>query len=361
MHRRRHASAAVRTTSLLVALPALAVVLLLSCSALAAPVTAGGKDECSWYTPPPPALWPDVPPFPDKVLFVKTPKCAGSTVAGVIRSVAARRKLNVLDPRGWVHTVNTLPLALAAAGLTSMDGVDVMCNHLNLAELYPTWLRPVFGDNDRWRRLRVSIVRHPVARAWSGFWGGFCREKDAGPSVKNIHHWMHTCGFFRHNAQFRYLRPVSHWNEQQVLEWYDVLLVQEHMVESMLVLMWHLHADWSDVLLLAAKDNANNKREGMQTLNASTIALFEATMAAQSPRDLELWKLAKQRILRQYDALPASFKAYFAHLRAAETRFAAHCGTPENHGDCFWRDNGCGRECSAQFTSRCQRGGWLEY
>ena len=296
------------------------------------------------------------------LVYVKIPKTASTTTAGVVRRIAFHHRLSGFRGNNWIG-----------------KEPGVWANHAPRSEL-----------QDRIRKLRlpavlVSMLRNPAERCLSSYYHFRVSMHGTTPSDKAKLRAVKDCS----DVQFKYLRRSNETDSvQAVFRDYNFLGVAHRYEESALMLARACGAADADALYLNAKV-ADGRPAAFSFLSynftthpplSEEPAEVKAYVASDAyrranARDLELLRLAEKRIaawaaqpdsvkaLRRFEAMqarvvmtcdPGDFCSATPHNERVLAKAAAPASVvpPGRRLDqgctdprCFWGDNGCGYEC----------------
>lgn len=207
---------------------------------------------------------------PTGLIYVKMPKAASTTLAGLVHRVALRVGQRVRD-----HSSSTLPTVPQQLQLQSQQHTACAFRNQHIKQA-GSW----YGNRNRSASLLMSSLRHPASRALSRVFFDM-----------SFRHWRHITddhvmtllqsmqnaqygaiskgqgGFQLQYTSLTTIPPFSAWNQsqpndvicpecvqrrvQQVLDDYDIWLITERMEESIVVLQNFLNLDMGDMLVFS--------------------------------------------------------------------------------------------------------------
>ncbi|KAG1681181.1 hypothetical protein FOA52_015624 [Chlamydomonas sp. UWO 241] len=322
-----------------------------------------------------------------RVLYIKTYKTGSSTLAGILRTVAAARGMHVIDP-GGDSQVNRADWQADLAAEPAGRCFDMVASHTQ---------RAGWQDEALPGATRITIVRDPVQRALSGFYHSrrtpFCRVlccslrstrckgslgdaacTAAGDALKL--RWARECTSM-HDAQLAFMVLSADegggTSPVQAVSHYDLVAVMERFDESLVVLRHVLGLELGELLYVKAKSLPHNYTYNLpggegstslppvtRLLEAEELPAFKAALAERNRLDTEMVAEANRRLdehvaaigkhvvmqeLAQLQELQQQVLIACADAAAAARTLGRPGYDPWN--DCHWRDNGCARDCIA--------------
>lgn len=308
---------------------------------------------------------------PKGLIYVKVPKAASSTMAGVIDRIA--------------HN-------------------NGMCDFQD--EHVPHGAGHHYGNRDRKASFLLGSIRDPASRAISRIFFHQVSRQGRDPTDDNIIKWLNTThteygtvslgqGGFQLN--YMTLDPIPHWSSYdwnnnatvkdpkrveksvlRVMQKYDFLVVVERMDESLVVLSMLLGVHVGDVLTLDSKVNGMYFHEGKRCFKIvkSKVSprvkdyLSSDVWYAQNYGDYLLHAAASESLDKTIDALGRSrFEAELAKYQklkvlsndacASKATKCTEDGVPlpeeERLGNCYKGDEGCGYQCIDDIVSATER------
>jgi hypothetical protein len=301
------------------------------------------------------------------LIFVKNPKAASSTAAGITIQMAhniAARKFNV--------TAGDKPLP---------------CAH--------NWSHPfAFFRGHRLRKdpsLLWTIVRHPSKRAISGFFHFKVAREGIAPTSQNMIEHLEN----GKSTQLSYIMKTKWiWDFQKtklnnkdaagtvkkyVLDFYDFVAVVERMEESLVVMKILFDLEFRDVIVLSAKqsggydfgglDNACVKiPKALTTPEVDKYLTHNFTKdnydfilyaAANRSLDLTIDELGRRRVeteVREYRMLMKSVEQHCRSKAVFPCSAEGRWQRKASLTSCFAQDSGCGNKCVQQILTKHEQG-----
>lgn len=207
--------------------------------------------------------------------------------------------------------------------------IDIFCNHLlkyNSNVIHHYMGRDYF---------QVTLVRHPVSRALSGYFhsrtGNYCTTEST--------RWVETCVEFQ-NGIYTALRDrnVQQLMIRDVLSPFDLLMITERFTESLIVFMWKIGLKLTDLLYVNSKTRSPDAE-----LPQRKEKSFIKDVLEMNGQDLRIFELANEYLDKQIAELPPRYMDYKNVLEEMLQEVQDECPYSEN--DCYWKDNGCARTC----------------
>jgi len=288
-------------------------------------------------------------------IFIKTPKCASSTSAGIARRLAAHANLS-----HWRDG------AISTPDPAFKDDVEpkVYANHVTRRDL---------DAHSDIRKLRLPVfprwtmIRNPAERALSAYYF-FQVKRDGGSTADDA--VIRGLREKDENMLFRYISPehcasslLETTAEESsivecVLDAYDFVGVVELFDESMLQLAAVVGAPLASILYLPSKvsnnsDDSNAVNHGLQAQSPAVRAYLASNAWLQKHSlDYKLWETVHRRVARNAIGHEGRLLVYRDMLKDVTDK----CTTAVNienatTGPCpasspgYWNDNGCGFEC----------------
>lgn len=298
------------------------------------------------------------------LLFVKVPKTASSTLAGINVRIARKIGKRTMSKRSFFFKKN------AICAHTVTHGRDL------LVQKWPN-------------QLMWSFVRDPAARALSAFFHFQVSRKGVWPTMGHLINYMseESCNFqflylSTHSNPKRHLKlhQKAHDNpstliHQYVLQKYDFLGIVDRWTESLaaMVLLWNLKVE--DVIVLPSKlaggyDDGRYQNAGCVKIHEGSIgdksyfdSYLNTTFRQQNLLDYKLYELANQRLTSTIQKLGVERvgqvqQTIEMYQKVAEAQCLSSAIFPcssngtwqygKSKYDCYWFDSGCGYSCIDQ-------------
>jgi hypothetical protein len=241
--------------------------------------------------------------------FIKTPKCGGSTFAGVVRRIAFKNGV-----RG-ARTGNSMTISTGKGPIVFAHQASMKDMHKELERKLPS-------------AFYVSIVRDPAARAWSADSYGETKFERAKTDFMAVFTGVET-----------------NMSAQEVMDSYDFIAVTERMDESLLVLSLMLGVGKTDALYLPSKvaGSSCGAIKTYTSLEDSSSSVRDAAKRFKDGKDFELVALANKALdkaVGRYPGFQKNLKEYRKQLATVANQCADH-----TCDQCMWGDNGCGQLC----------------
>ena len=274
---------------------------------------------------------PGSPAGVPSLVFIKCFKVGGSTMAGVVRRIAAKFDMSgVRAKRKWIGS---------EPGVWAYHG-----EYFRFRKRLAALSGPKFV---------LALMRNPLDRCLSHY---YHLKSDGAPNDDGIIKQLRSCKNFEAN----YLGLLDDTSVEQIMARYDFLGTTERYAESVLLLTHALPMNVSlgDVLYLKAKDST---KTGMQDGKGRKITgslpysqqsqrvrdVVEKEFKPNNERDYALWTAINARLDRLGDTLgrdklAKELESYKAMLAEAESKCG---GFAINQTDCFFNDIGCGISC----------------
>ena len=205
----------------------------------------------------------------DGICYIKVPKTASTTVAGVVRRIAARLNFAAYNPEGRHYTFDAGPWCKAQR--TKDPNIKIVTANLGMPQ--ENWLPACFR-----KPILLGSVRHPLQREISYF--NFLYTTTGKPMegrMEQFYEWVQSSGMKRLPAQTKYLNgkaffakssqteslnaygrcpsndPTQCSYVRAVFNAYDFLFVADQMVDSLIVFKRLFNVTWSDLLHIPGK------------------------------------------------------------------------------------------------------------
>ena len=295
------------------------------------------------------------PVWPSHLLFVKTKKCAGTTVALVVRRIARLANISMFSVAPWEWS-KSHPCASLATHPPFRALLDTHPRHIGFSyECSRTSLEPMVSAHMR-GALALTIVREPLARALAAFYhfGVGFQQKPNTTAAKLA--WLQK----ERDSLFQYIRRPADATPAAALANYDVVLITERLDESMVRLRLRLGLPQHAVLYFDGKTSHGRSKDGVLRRPPHVPLAWEepafrdaAAAVVRGSADAELYALAVSAHERAVAALQPNFadelgafrtllgEARQACTRAAWRRSGRGTDGCYNHG----RENGCLYTC----------------
>jgi hypothetical protein len=287
------------------------------------------------------------------LIFIKTPKCGGSTAGGVFRHVAATN--------GMSGATRDYP--------DTSKAPFVFAHHNNLRDVNQ-YIRRYTTTHAR-EPFYVSIVRNPAERAVSMYYhfavsrGGKTSSTDAMiAAFEKEKMW---------NVMSRYLSPSgTSVSVPSIMETYDLIMVTERFDESLLVFRALYGVSLTSVLYVPSKVSSEERKDDIgkvqvkhpdyKDLPKELLDFFAGTLWQNAnAKDYALFEQANlfldAAISKHATIEGKPFSDALHMFQDWQTRVYAECSinnyvhgqtdavVPASVKKCYWRDNGCGYEC----------------
>ena len=229
------------------------------------------------------------------IVYVKVPKAASSTTAGVARRIGKNHGLHGASSRKW----------LEMAPYKHLPGVWANHERLSLLKKGIKKLKlPCFT---------FTVIREPVRRCLSMFYHFTVTRGGGEPSAENKIAALDDCT----NYLFSYTAPVTKSENAEdltasaVMKAYNFIGIAEMYEESMVVLAYLMDVPLGDILYIKAKvaggagGRGGGKHSGLST-EPKEVQDYAAGDKFQSANklDYELYQAAVDRINRYYEEVP---------------------------------------------------------
>ena len=311
-----------------------------------------------------------------EMYFIKIPKCASSTLAGiglhfadVLHLRATSMETHVPTWQPWERHLKGTRTARTACGAYIM--------HEEAKTKVPMPRKP--------KTLLWSFVRHPVKRALSltYFFGVSLHHLEGSGIAQEL-----VKVFSDGKYQYTYLKLAGQGHKDisrkinKMLRTYDFIGVVERMAESLVVLSMLLGIPVGDVLYLPAKVNHHDENEGLPGTNRSAAKHIHfgknmsvsANLIPSPPReemsaelgatydflmqssttslDWKLYEAVDQKLNRTIAKLGPAFNERLMEYEQLQAQAWEKCGKitefeySQKYGQsCYERDFGCGYKC----------------
>lgn len=279
------------------------------------------------------------------IVYIKVPKTASSTSAGVTRQIADHHNLSgVSNVREWIAVLGE-PGVWTDHGALNRDDYGINPTLEAVApkeELFPSMAAinalelPVFI----W-----TTLREPAARAMSSYY--YQNETRRGFNTSKVE-WL-TDYNRGGNNQFRYIRSSAHDTLDDVFKTYDFIALTERFDESMVVLAAMLNVSLSEMLYAGETKKGNHLSQNEEPSDVRRILNNEFRQA--NYLDYELYRQANvaldAKIVEMQ--LETPIKQYKQLLFEAQRRCKLSCSEGDD-GCCYVKDMGCGHQCLDRYS-----------
>ncbi len=253
--------------------------------------------------------WPFIDEFPylnekrNKLLYVKTPKSASSTISHILQRYTTRHNLSVAYPDfendKWVllDESDGMDAKLRAVGETRSE-VDALVSHVVYNS---TWVNKLLGTD---RPFRITSVRDPMARSWSMFLHGL--EFNITEFTFGATNAWDFAQLLELNSQSSYMSGfgsgIDMNNATQVTGHYDHIVPSNRVLESMITLAPKLGLHASDLLYFSQKTSFH--KTPLDVVTPEEKVEIEKIMEGKTRVDSEILKIAQERLEEELDKLP---------------------------------------------------------
>lgn len=297
-------------------------------------------------------LWGETPEprsFPRKLLFVKTPKTGGSTVATVLAKYAKHRNLTILPPplpSAVFENETAIKNSMTEYGIEKIDGF--VSHSIYYKELFERYLETTSP-------FRLTIVREHFSRVWSayfyahGFHGSenraFCSKFASDPIT-----WASNCSFVS-KYQLDYVAPQE-WEPEnrtvdRIFDEFDHIFVTERMTESLLALIPKLNLTMDELL------SVNLKSSQQHDITPAQEQEFDEIVHSRSEPDMiakgnEFYLKANDKLDADLAKLPRFALEAVEDLVQMQVELTEYCDGPGRNLfklDCLYPGVGCQDEC----------------
>jgi len=289
------------------------------------------------------------------IVFVKPAKVGGSTVAGVVRRISAKR--NILD---FDKQLDLKTMTKVLCQRKKHFG-RVVANHHTRTDLQNALHA---CDKNRVQMFLLSWVREPLERCLSQYYHIYVSRMKEPPSLESK---LEYCGgdgrFDDHFEEYLSLHDPQESAETTIRQ-FDYVGISNRFDESMLVLKHLLGLSYSEILYLSAKNSSNPIPSGKQDILKHNsihrhLPLSEEPTEVQHLLSSEAWKehnrfslnfftLANEKLDEHIAAIGNDvFAIKLAEYRSLLAKAHAECGTLSDpvHMECYLNDHGCGYKC----------------
>jgi len=297
-------------------------------------------------------------PAPPNLVFVKVPKAASSTSAGIARRIADRWGLSGVEIGS---NAEFPPSEFLPFLLNSFREPVVFANHADFRDvrrlLVDRLVKPVFI----W-----TMLRDPAVRCMSQFYHYEVILKGREATLDNKLAWAR--GYFCRNYQFNSIKPSDTCVDTKcALKPYDFVGLAEYYEESMVQLAMTARTPLAAVLFVPSKTHLTDKVAPSSPMAGHRRELVELSLEPDELRsflssaefvkhnnrlDYQLVGEVRSRVVPKLgDNRSRAVQTLLPAYRAALQAVALACqGTRTNNsggysGDCYWGDNGCQRTC----------------
>jgi len=268
-----------------------------------------------------------------KLFFLKTYKVGSSTLAGILRGLGDKYgKVTLTPPTGFIKFTSPEDFeeVIKYQNITD-EKVDIICSHIAgyQSSVISKYLGPDY--------FKMTLIRHPLPRAFSGYY--FSRIRPFCPYP--IEEWVHYCLSFRNGCydtmQDRDLKQLLSPN--QTVNSFDLVLITERYTESLIVLMWKLGLKITDLLYITSKKGVRN-----EVLTEEEEKRFTERIIRTNTLDLELFKVANEVLDETIAKLPENYMNQNKMI-LDDMLQAVGIACPFSKDDCYFHDHGCARKC----------------
>jgi len=272
------------------------------------------------------------------ILFLKTHKTGGSSVANILFRFAKSRSLTVALPRKQIYSFYW-PWSFQVNFVDNLPNQkpDIFCSH---ARYNQTVMQSFMPPGTRF----ITILRHPISRFESAFlFEDFPAFLGITGSSNPLHHFMERLEKFKPDISTMYtlrngmsfdlgLEPEE-FEETEVIrnfissveKDFDLVLLMEYFDESLVLLKQHFCWSLEDVLYLK-----HNSR--LQSLKKHHIPKqFREKFLEWNKADVLLYKHFNQTFWKKVDSQDENFWSEVRHLKKRSMAMAAECLLPGEH------------------------------
>mmetsp|Transcript_43659 Transcript_43659/g.105299 ORF Transcript_43659/g.105299 Transcript_43659/m.105299 type:complete len:421 (+) Transcript_43659:195-1457(+) len=325
------------------------------------------------------------------LLFVKVPKTASSTLAGINSRIAHKVGERIL-PKTSRSIFGGLRSMFLNLGSTEEQEQQQVCSHAR------THGRDMLLQRKSMRSrkpLLWSFVRDPAARVQSAFNHFEVSRKGVRPTLGHL--ISYTTEESSSNFQYKYLSTDTNPQfflerngdanascdkiiQDQILKKYDFVGVVERWAESLavMILLWNLQ--YSDVIVLPSKvaggfddgrfETAGNCKRIAQAGSSSVTksaedeeyleSFWNTTFRAANEYDYRLYQMANEKLTKTIHALGHKrVQEVVKKVKELEALSKEECASSaifpcssngmwqyaESMKNCYWLDSGCGYPC----------------
>lgn len=259
------------------------------------------------------ANWPFIEEFPklderrNKLLYIKTPKSASSTISHILQRYTTRENLSVAYPDfehdSWVLLDEEQGMeAKSRAVGANRDEVDALVSHVVYNS---TWVNKMLGTD---KPFRITSVRDPLARSWSMFLHGL--EFNITEFTFGATNAWEFARLLEMNSQASYMSGfgsgIDMNNATQVTQHYDHIIPSNKVLESMITLAPKLGLHASDLLYLSQKTSFH--KTPLDVVTEEEKVEIERIMAGKTSVDAEVLKIAQINLQRAMNELPEKIR-----------------------------------------------------
>jgi len=198
--------------------------------------------------------------------------------------------------------------------------------------------------------ILLSTVRQPGRRCLSQFYFLEVSHGRMNASLASKLEYLQKekC----HDYIWKYIRSKHdrHWKD--TLFHYDILLVAEHLLESLVVMHYKLNLDASDVIFQSAKVSAKKRNlvrhPSIEEENDAVKNFISSNdFRTKNFNDFKLWEAANRTMWELLQIVPF-YEEKVRELSDCIKYVHQNCALKP----CLWRDNGCGYRCIESIQTR---------
>ncbi|XP_068686370.1 galactose-3-O-sulfotransferase 3-like [Montipora foliosa] len=274
----------------------------------------------------------------DNILFLKTHKTGGSSVANMLFRFAKSRHLTVALPKKQIYSF-FWPWSFQISFVDTYDHErpNVLCSHARYNQTTMQALMP-YGTKF------ITILRHPISRFESAFlFEDFPSFLGIPGSLNPLQHFMEHIDMFNPEISRMYtlrngmsfdlgLEPGDFENADVISDFilsveenFDMVLLLEYFDESLILLKRHLCWSFEDVLYIK-----HNSR--LQSLKKHHIPKkFRTTFLEWNQADVLLYKHFNQTFWKNVKYQGKNFWSEVRNLKKRSDKIATECLEPGEH------------------------------
>ncbi|CAH1781699.1 unnamed protein product [Owenia fusiformis] len=262
------------------------------------------------------------------IVFIKVPKCGGSTITNIFQRYGEKHNLRFLFPKAGNSTIHSTEIRDHIG-----DDVNLIVNHVRFNEKFMKHLMP--RDT-----LYIGVLRNPI-----GFLKSYYNYAEKGIITKgnNVsladfeeNPWKYPDLKVQRNRQSLYYGQLDKDTTSKGIDefilhvdsMFDLILITDHMKESIVLLGELLCWSMEDMLYVSHKVSTDGQLGGKSTTSfehSSNMTLAEKNYQMHSPSDYAMFEFFNKTLWRKISAMGKSFDDKLSEFEAMLNNLQNRC------------------------------------
>ncbi|CAH1781704.1 unnamed protein product [Owenia fusiformis] len=262
------------------------------------------------------------------IVFIKVPKCGGSTITNIFQRYGEKHNLSFLLPRAGIPSIDASDIRDHIG-----DAVNLIVNHVHFYEKFMKQLMP--RDT-----LYIGVLRNPM-----GYLKSYYNYAEKGITKKGVNvsladfeenPWKYPDLKVRQNRQSSFYGALDKGATPKGIEEFilhvdskfNLILITDHMKESIVLLGELLCWSMEDMLYVSHKVSTDGQLGEKSTTSfehTTNMALAERNYRIYSPLDYAMFEFFNKTLWRKISAMGKSFDDKFRKFDAMLNNLQNRC------------------------------------